>query len=315
MRFIENIKITKENQNDFVNVSVIFGYIDIQKGVNFTAPFLRRLDYVYIQEEATFVAPFLEEISGFVDIQKGATFDAPVLTSIAGCIFIHEKTTFNVPILLRILGNIYICENTTFVALSLTKCGSVNLRFNATYITPVLTEVSGDVYIEDGATFIAPILGKVAGCVDIQKRGTFNAIVLADFFFKVGYNILKGYLTQTEGNFPEGIYLNLTEKEKKYIKLLKPLLKNDRIMIFKWEGSSNWKKQKDNQIFKGSNTSYSISEWLQIFDFDKNNGKENEEIGKVLALNLNFFIYESKKNIEKVINTFLFRNKSIKKKL
>ncbi|KIA92685.1 MULTISPECIES: hypothetical protein [unclassified Flavobacterium] len=309
MRFIENIKITKENQDDFANISVVFGYIDIQKGVNFTASFLTKVECVYIQEEAIFTAPLLEEIVGFVDIQKGAIFATPVLRRIKGYVYIQEKALFNAALLSAIFGSIIICENATFAALSLQKCGSVNLCLGATYITPVLTEVLDDIYIEDEATFIAPVLDKVKGVIIVQKRATLNATNLVDFFLKVGYDILKGCSAIAEGKFPNGIYLNLTEREKEYLKMLNPLVNTNRVSLSLWEQSDNWKKVKTNQIRKECSI-YSVSEWLHIFELNENEGITLEEIGKTVAPNLDFFIYESNENIKKAIDTFLCFDKN-----
>ncbi|MCV9931573.1 hypothetical protein OIU80_04710 [Flavobacterium sp. LS1R47] len=79
---------------------------------------------------------------------------------------------------------------------------------------------------------------------------------------------------------------NLNEREKKYLKLLKLLVKNNRVRMPQWEQIDNWEKQKASQIINDHNGSYYVSVWLKIFELDENDGASIKEIGKTLVPNL-----------------------------
>jgi len=224
----------------------------------------------------------LTEVSGSVYVRQGATFTAPALTEVSGYVDVQEGATFTAPALTEKSGSVYVQEGATFTAPALTVSGYVYVRQGATFTAPALTEVSGYVDVQEGATFTAPALTKS------------GSVYVTNFPFIEG-----------KENFPEGAYLNLTAKEVEYLKMLKPLIGNNRLVMSTWHQNENWKNQTVDQVVNECNTTHCVAGWLQIFEKDKYNNMDPEKAGKLIAPNLAHLFYESEARVERVINTLL----------
>jgi hypothetical protein len=126
-----DLVITKENQNNYKDITEVLGSVDVREG-------------------ATFTAPALVEVSGYVDVREGATFTAPALVEVSGYVYVREGATFTAP--------------------ALAKSGYVEVQQGATFTAPALVEVSGYVYVYEGATFTAPALVAKNGILKIKNK-------------------------------------------------------------------------------------------------------------------------------------------------
>lgn len=85
--------ITTENQNDFKELTKVFGPVYVRENTTFTAPKLTEVsNYIDVKENATFTAPKLKK-SGSVDVRENATFIAPNLKK-SGYVYVRENATF-----------------------------------------------------------------------------------------------------------------------------------------------------------------------------------------------------------------------------
>ena len=93
MRKIEgNLEITRENENDFSDVTEVTGY-------------------VYVYGNAKLSAPLLTTVGGYVDVYGNAKL--PALTTVGGYVYVRSNAKLSAPILTTdgvMLWNYFIAE-------------------------------------------------------------------------------------------------------------------------------------------------------------------------------------------------------------
>ena len=274
MKITGDLTITKENQNDFKDVTEVTGNIDIRPNATADFPALQTSSYIYISENATADFPALQT-SSYIYISENATADFPALQT---------------------SGNIDIRPNATADFPALQTSGNIDIRPNATADFPAL-QTSSYIYISENATADFPAL-QTSGYIDIRPNATLKAPLLVEQFQKIGYVIVDGVFTQ-------GIYLNLSEKEVGYLRTIKPLLASGRVVMSTWHQNENWKTKTIEEVIHNCGTTHCVAGWIQIIEKDKYNDMTAEQCGNTCAPNLAPLFFKSEAEVETIINTLI----------
>jgi uncharacterized SAM-binding protein YcdF (DUF218 family) len=96
-----------------------------------------------------------------------------------GSIDVRENAEFSAPLLSEVSGSICVRENAKFSAPLLSEVsGSIDVRENAKFSAPLLSEVSGSIYVRENAKFSAPLLSEVSGSIYVRENAKFSAPLL-----------------------------------------------------------------------------------------------------------------------------------------
>lgn len=138
-------------------------------------------------------------------------------------------------------------------------------------------------------------LTEICGSVDVREGATFTAPVLVNIFVAIGYNLMNGV-------FGSGIYMFINEKEREYLLRLKPIV-NSRLNMKHWHQDDSWKECSVDQNLHECGTTHCLAGWIQIFEKDKYNEMEAEEVGRMLAPNLAKLFYKDDEIVKRLVNS------------
>ena len=104
MKYIGNLTITRDNCENFADLTQVAGRLEIHKGAALTAPVLTQVaGRLEIHKGATLTAPALTTTGG-LEIREGAALSAPALTQVTGWLYVREGATLSAPALAYVGG-------------------------------------------------------------------------------------------------------------------------------------------------------------------------------------------------------------------
>ena len=172
MKFQGNLKITRENQDQYKSLVEVTGSLDVRGEVKLEALTTvgGSLD---VYGEAKLDAPALTTVGGSLDVYGEAKLDAPALTTVGGSLYVRGEAKLDAPALTTVGGSLYVrgevkLEALTTVGGSLYVSGEAKLEALTTvggslYVSgeaklEALTTVGGSLYVYGEAKLEAPAL-------------------------------------------------------------------------------------------------------------------------------------------------------------
>jgi len=90
---MENLIINNSNKKQYRNITEVKGFLKIEEGVNFYAPYLIScICNVYIVDNSIFNAPKLKNIEGDINIAQRSKLKAKILEKVEGSIFLDSNS-------------------------------------------------------------------------------------------------------------------------------------------------------------------------------------------------------------------------------
>ena len=172
MKHIGNLEITKENQDQFKDITevsgnvyingntklealqTVGGYVRVYGNAKLETPQLQTVSgYVYVYGTAKFEA--LQTVGGYVSVNGTAKLEA--LQTVGGGVYVHSGAKLETPQLQTVGGDVYVNSNAKLEAPQLqTVGGDVYVYGNAKL--EALQTVGGNVYVHSGAKLETPLL-------------------------------------------------------------------------------------------------------------------------------------------------------------
>jgi len=152
MRHIGNLEITKENQEQFKDITEVTGYVSVRSNAKLEAPQLQTVGgYVRVYGEAKFEA--LQTVGGYVSVDREAKLEAPQLQTVGGYVRVYGEAKLEA--LQTVGGDVYVYGEAKLEALQ-TVGGYVRVYGEAKL--EALQTVGGDVRVYGEAKLEAPLL-------------------------------------------------------------------------------------------------------------------------------------------------------------